>query len=135
MGTWSHEPFGNDTAGDWAYELVESEDLLYLEATLDKVLEHSGYLEAPDAEEAIAAVEVVAKLLGKGTQTDAYTEEVDAWVASIKQKPSTALLQKAQRTLQRVVSDESELRELWSESEEAEKWKSSIAGLRSAVAP
>jgi len=21
MGTWSHEPFGNDTANDWAYEL------------------------------------------------------------------------------------------------------------------
>jgi hypothetical protein len=39
MGAWSYEPFGNDTAGDWVYGLVESRDLLYLEATLDKVLE------------------------------------------------------------------------------------------------
>jgi len=27
MGTWSHEPFGNDDANDWAYRLEEEEDL------------------------------------------------------------------------------------------------------------
>lgn len=24
MGAWSHEPFGNDTAGDWVYELEDA---------------------------------------------------------------------------------------------------------------
>jgi len=133
MGTWSHEPFGNDTAGDWAYGLVESSDLSYIEAALDKVLGQSGYLEAPDAEEAIAAVEVVAKLLGNGTQSDAYTEEVDTWVASMKQKPSSALLAKGQRALKRILSGESELLELWSEGDELERWKSSIAALELAI--
>ena len=133
MGTWSHEPFGNDTAGDWAYGLLESQDLSYIEAALDKVLQQSEYLEAPDAEEAIAAIEVVAKLRGKGTQTDAYTEEVDDWVASMKQKPGAALLQKTQRTLKRVVSGESELLELWSEGAELGRWKSSVAALELAI--
>jgi hypothetical protein len=133
MGAWSHEPFGNDTAGDWAYELVESQDLAHIDKTLDKVLKETGYLDASDAEEAIAAVEVLAKVLGKGTQSDSYTEEVDAWVASLKQKPSNALLQKAQRVLQRILSKDSELLELWLESEEADEWKSSVNALQSAI--
>ncbi len=133
MGAWSHEPFGNDTAGDWAYGLVESKDLSYIESALDKVLDNAAYVEAPDAEEAIAAVEVLAKMVGRGTQSDAYTEGVDAWVASVKQKPGASLLKKAQRALQRIVSKDSELLELWSEAQEAGDWKSSIAALESAV--
>ena len=133
MGAWSHEPFGNDTAGDWAYGLVESTDLSHIEAALDKVLEQSGYLEAPDSEQAIAAVEVLAKVRGKGTQSDSYTEEVDAWVASLQAKPTSALLQKAKRVLQRIVSKDSELLELWSQGDEADSWKSSIASLQSAI--
>ena len=35
MGAWSHEPFGNDDAGDWACELEEAEYLSYVEAELD----------------------------------------------------------------------------------------------------
>ena len=34
MGAWSHEPFGNDDANDWAYELEETEDLSHIEAAL-----------------------------------------------------------------------------------------------------
>ncbi|HXA46345.1 MAG TPA: DUF4259 domain-containing protein, partial [Burkholderiaceae bacterium] len=65
MGTWSHEPFGNDTANDWAYGLEETKDMSFIESALDRVIEQSGdYLEAPEAEEAIAAIEVIAKLLG-----------------------------------------------------------------------
>ena len=65
MGAWSHEPFGNDDANDWAYELEDTEDLSHIEAALDVVLDSDGYLEAPEASCAIAAVEVLAKLLGK----------------------------------------------------------------------
>ncbi|MCM3872427.1 MAG: DUF4259 domain-containing protein [Pyrinomonadaceae bacterium] len=134
MGVWSHEPFGNDTAADWAWGLVESRDLSYVEATLDKVLEQgSQYLETSDAEEAVAAVEVLAKLLGNGTQSDAYTEDLDVWVASQKQVPSVALLQKGQRALERIVSNESELLELWTETDEAEAWKMSIEKLQAAI--
>jgi hypothetical protein len=61
MGAWSHEPFDNDTASDWADVLMDATDLSYIEATLDRVLEVGGsYLEAPDAEEGVAAVAVLA---------------------------------------------------------------------------
>jgi hypothetical protein len=39
MGAWSHEPFGNDDANDWAYGLEEAEDLSYVEEALNAVLE------------------------------------------------------------------------------------------------
>jgi hypothetical protein len=133
MGSWSHEPFGNDTAADWAYGLVKIKDLSHIEAALDKVLGNSGYLEAPDSEEAVAAIEVLAKLLGKGTQSDTFTEEVDTWVDSIKHRPDIALLQKAQRTLDRILSKDSELLDLWAEADETGAWKSSMANLRQAM--
>ena len=134
MGAWSHEPFGNDTANDWAYDLEKTRDLSHIEAALDKVLKNGAtYLEASDAEEAIGAIEVLAKLLGRGTQSDAYTEKVDAWVKSIKQKPSAALLQKAQQVIARILEKDSELLELWQDSDESKKWRALMAQLLAAV--
>jgi hypothetical protein len=132
MGTWSHEPFGNDDAGDWACELEEAEDLSYVEAALDAVLEAEGYVEAPEASCAVAAVEVLAKLLGKGTQSDASTEGVDEWVKKVRAKPARPLLEKAGLALARVRGDESELKELWHEGDAAD-WEASLDSLQAAV--
>ena len=134
MGAWSHEPFGNDTANDWAYSLEGTADTSLLEEALDKVLKASHeYLEAPEAEEAIAAVEVIAKMLGRGTQTDAYTEKIDQWVGSLSIKPSESLKNKATLALKRILSEESELNELWSESEDASEWHTSVQRLLAAI--
>lgn len=134
MGAWSHEPFGNDTAGDWAYGLEGAKDLSYVESALDAVLAAgSDYLEAPEAEEAVAAVEVLAKLLGKGTQSDSYTEATDAWVAASGLRPDAALLLKAQQVVDRILGPDSELLELWDEGDEGGEWRSSMSALRAAV--
>jgi hypothetical protein len=131
MGAWSHEPFGNDDANDWAYELEETEDLSYVEAALDAVLEAEGYVEAPEASCAVAAVEVLAKLLGKGTQSDAYTEKVDEWVKKVRVQPPRPLLEKARLALARVRGSGSELRELW--HGDAAEWEASLDSLQAAV--
>jgi hypothetical protein len=132
MGAWSHEPFGNDDANDWAYGLEGSKDLELIEETLDKALAADEYLEAPAASEAIAAVEVVAKLLGNGTQSDAYTEKVDEWVKAVAVRPSPSLLAKAKQVLSRVQDENSELRELWEEAGSTE-WENSIKVLHRAI--
>lgn len=133
MGAWSHQPFGNDTAGDWAYGLVEADDLSIVESAIDAVLNcGSNYVDADVASEAVAAVEVLAKLLGRGTQSDTYTAEVDAWVKSRQLVPSSALLQKAQAALARILSDNSELAELW-EDGDAESWVASMVDLQVAI--
>ena len=78
MGAWGTGVFDNDTACDWVGELVESSDLSRIETTLDNVLQAgSGYLEAPEAEEALAAAEVVARLQGNWGVRDVYTAPVD----------------------------------------------------------
>jgi hypothetical protein len=134
MGAWSHEPFGNDTAGDWAYGLEEATDTSLLEEAFDTVLASGDeYLESPEAEEAIAAAEVVAKMLGKGTQIDAYTEKIDEWVSQMATQPTIELRRKAAASLRRILAPNSELPELWAESDEAEEWTSSMQRLIGAV--
>ena len=130
MGTWSHEPFGNDTANDWAYELDDTTDFSVIDATLQTALDEGQEdLDADLAMEAIAAIEVLAKSLGHGTQTDVYTDKVDEWVDRISLKPSADLLQKAEQVLALVASDHSELKELWQESEEYELWANNLQQL------
>jgi hypothetical protein len=133
MGTWAIDAFGNDAANDWAYDLIESADLSLIETTLNKVLEEGDeYLEASDAEEAIAAIEVLARLQGNWGERNAYTEKIDEWVESIKIEPGSVLIEKAQEILSRILSPNSELYELWQEAdkEEFEAWKRSIEILK-----
>ena len=134
MGTWSHESFGNDTANDWAYELEDATDFSVIETALQVALDEGDeYLDADLAMEAIAAVEVIAKRLGKGTQSDVYTEKVDQWLETISEQPSDGLLSLAKRVLERIVADDSELKELWLESDEYELWLGNIQQLKDAL--
>lgn len=134
MGAWSHEPFGNDTACDWAYGLAEAKDLSSIEEAIDRVIDSDeDYLDADAATEAVAAIEVIAKLLGRGTQSDSYTEDVDRWVSASTSKPNPALRNKARQAIQRILGDESELRALWDESADAAQWKASMEQLRVAL--
>ena len=134
MGTWSHESFGNDTANDWAYELEDATDFSVIEAALQVALDEGDeYLDADLAMEAIAAVEVIAKRLGKGTQSDVYTEKVDQWLETISEQPSDVLLSLAKRVLERIVADDSELKELWLEYDEYELWLGNIQQLKDAL--
>lgn len=83
--------------------------------------------------EAIAAIEVIAKRLGKGTQSDVYTEKVDQWLETISEQPSDDVLSLAKRVLERIVADDSDLKELWLESDEYELWLGNIQQLKDAL--
>lgn len=134
MGTWSHEPFGNDTANDWAYDLENKSDFSFVAQTIQKVLDvGADYLDSDIAVEAVGASEVIAKALGRGTQSDAYTDKVDAWLKSVSEAPSSDLLSKTQQALARILGPDSELRELWEESDDFEIWHSSIRALQTAI--
>ena len=128
MGTWDATSFGNDTANDWVYDLEKCDNLSHIEATLNKILDAGeDYIEGPDAEEAIAAAEVLAWLRGKPTPVNAFTEKVAAWVASHPIQPPTAIIQKALAALERVQRQPSELPELW---EGDVNWTAAMTDLR-----
>ena len=131
MGAWSKDSFGNDTACDWAYSLVEATELGPVRKAIQKVLDSDKeYLEAPDAEEAIAAVEVVARLKGNFGARNAYTEATDNWVKAHPQYPPPDLVALGSQALDRILQPPSELLELWQESTEFEAWKSSVLDLK-----
>lgn len=130
MGAWGELAFDNDTANDWAYELADVEDLSLVESTLS-ALEHLGseYVEQDLACDVLAACEVLARLKGNNGYKNAYTEKVDDWVAAHPLTPSPALLKRAVEGIDRILGDDSELRELW-EDDEADEWLEAMADLR-----
>jgi hypothetical protein len=138
MGTWAVDAFGNDYAQDWAEDLRETSNLDAVEDTLNTALDASaGELEAPFAAEALVAIEVVARLQGKGGAASEDSEAVDQWVAARKPKARVRadLEEKALLAIARILSEQSELRELWAESEHYEAWRASVEELRARVKP
>jgi len=131
MGTWSVEPFGNDSAADWAFELEEAGDLQPIEAAIDAVLAAGDdYLEASDADIAIAAIDVLARVRGSPGEVMGSSRVVDAFVASLETPPDPDLIEQALAALDRIVGENSELRDLWEESDEFDAWKAAIEALR-----
>ena len=137
MGTWSTTAFGNDFALDWAQDLQESKDLFFIEDTLNNVLsaDSAEYLEAPFAAEGLAAIEVLARIYGKPGDDDGNTEEIDAWVEEVskKAKRRTDLIEKSLRAIEHILSERSELRELWQDSEHYEDWRASVTDLKARI--
>ncbi|QBE65753.1 DUF4259 domain-containing protein [Pseudoduganella lutea] len=130
MGTWAVGPFGNDFALDWAEDLHESNDLYFIGDTLDNVLspDNGDILEAPFGAEGLAAVETLLRLEGRGGVEDDDSAAIDEWVGVVKAKykPRTDLLEKAGRVLDLVLSERSELRQLWQDSEHFDAWLASV---------
>jgi hypothetical protein len=130
MGAWSHEAFGNDEALDWAAGLEEVDDLSLIEAALAAVADEPvGYLEASPATEALAAIELVARLRGQPSD-EAFPEVAEDWVARTRLVLPDALVQRALVVLERIGGEDSELKELWDESDSAADWQASLADLR-----
>ena len=131
MGTWSVDPFGNDDAVDWIYDLEKTEDLTFIAETIQKVLDFgSEYLEAPEAVEAIAAADTIARLKGNFYIKNAYTESLDDWIESHKLTPSQPLVESAILAMDRILTDPSELRELWQDSEDFDDWAREMEALK-----
>jgi hypothetical protein len=131
MGTWSVDPFGSDNAVDWIYDLVETDDLAFIAETIQKVLDiGSEYLEAPEVVEAIAAADTIARLKGNFYVKNAYTESLDDWIENHKLTPPQALVESAIVAMERILTDPSELLELWQDSENFDDWAKEIQDLK-----
>lgn len=134
MGTWAVDAFGNDYAQDWAEDLQETKTMEAVEDTLDTVLADSaGELEAPLAAEALAAIEVIARIQGHWGARSDDSAAVDEWIAQRPQKQRPDLAEKAHRAIARILSERSELRQLWQESDHYAEWQAAVEELRARV--
>jgi hypothetical protein len=126
MGAWGVGSFENDDALGWVSELERAQDRSLLEKTLRGITElGEAYLEAPEACEAVAAAEVVAELNHAGTPD--LPEAIVRW---INQHPidRSGLTQLALSAVQRIRTN-SELKELWDESDSKEEWHAAMSQL------
>jgi hypothetical protein len=130
MGAFGTDTFENDTAVDWTYEL-EARGWSHVEDTLARALSVGAeHLDADLACEALAAADTVARALGRRGQVDAYTETVDAWVGAQRSRPNASLVARARAAVERVLGPNSELADLWAESDEAADWREHVGELR-----
>lgn len=131
MGAWGHDTFDNDTACDWAYDLEECDDLSVIKDTLNRVLDcDEDYLDSDYGSEGLAACDVIARLRGNWGVRNPYTETVDQWVESHSRLKTDALVPIALRVIDRIVGEDSELAELWQDSESLDEWERAVADLR-----
>lgn len=123
MGAWGTGHFENDDALDLIAGVQGPDDL-------DRVLRaasesEEASVDATVASEAMAAAEVVAAMMGRpsGDCPEEVTKRLEELGA-----PAPALVRLAQESVSRVLM-ESELVDLWAESDEVEAWNRSVTGL------
>ena len=132
MGTWSAEPFGNDDAADWAWELDDATDWsVVLDALTDVLEDEPANVDADSATLVIAAAEVLAHHAGAPTQSDAYTESVEAFVKRAPEPPAD-INDVALRALDIAASPDGELAQLWAEGG-GDEWEAAVSRVRAVL--
>ncbi len=138
MGTWGHNSFENDTASDWIWGIKPVKKSLlgklkvpfaYPMSAIDTLLQSDLYIDSPEGEEAIAAAECLAA--AQGNPPPNPPEDLEKWLASLNgARPDSNMLDRATQALLKVRNDEqSELCQLWKETEYFEPWQTTIDDL------
>ncbi|MFF2660668.1 DUF4259 domain-containing protein [Kitasatospora sp. NPDC058032] len=135
MGTWDIGHFDNDTAADFSGTLDET-PLAEREAVVRRVLTLAAdtgaedYLDCDEAVEAVAAAALVASQCPGGEPvTTSYGPDEPLPVFPTDLRPLAA------EALDRVLAEESELAELWDETEEGPAWRRTVKDLRAVLRP
>jgi hypothetical protein len=125
MGAWGAGSFENDSAGDWADELLHSADATPILEAFSAVIECEDYLEVDEASAALAAAEVVAALRQQPSST--LPSPVAAWVRDHADSLSPELPELAVRAVA-LIKNNSELKELWDEGDTSQ-WLGAVEDL------
>lgn len=125
MGAWGYGNLENDTVLDWVVELLGTQDLSLISESIEMVFDDS-YLDADTASIAIGAIEILTALQNRPGKEE-YDDELEEWINQHKGQ-GTNLLVIAQKALGKILI-ESELKELWEETEEFEDWVKTIKEL------
>ena len=125
MGAWGCTTFEDDSTCDWAYDLYAAENTVqFLRESLTPE-ETDDYLEYDDCCSILGAAETVYSLLFE--VRDNPPVEFQEWVKNHRGLDVTDLKPVCVLALNRVLSENSELNELWTEnSTEYPEWKGNI---------
>ena len=128
MGAWGEGNFENDSALDWCFNLDNCSDTKILWEAVEVVLQEE-YVDSDIATEALAALEVAAGL--KGQTNPDVPEDVEKWLKDHKDVVlSDSFYERAEECINKILSTQSELKELWEESDNYQEWLNEVNDLR-----
>ena len=136
MGTWGAGSFDNDSVLDWLADVIEDgePDVVRKALAAAADADADGYLDADEAQPALAAAEIVAAAIGRGDDRIADEDELLAWLSPRREAFGAADVALARRAVEHVLA-KSELQELWEENGPDTKWRPVVTELLRRLQP
>jgi hypothetical protein len=128
MGAWGAGSFENDDASDWLADFCDDPQQERISDALAGVagMGAGEFLEAPDCSIALAAAEIVAAL--KGAPLSTMPDELKECLATLNLKADSGMISSALKITERIRTD-SELKDLWVESDGLDAWTAAMSNL------
>ncbi|MGE5389633.1 MAG: DUF4259 domain-containing protein [Deltaproteobacteria bacterium] len=136
MGAWETGVFDNDSALDWLDDILESGSLTRVLLPLKQTINSrrktifgrnkNKYIEEPLGSECLAAAEVIATSIGRPGHT--IPVQLIDWVEAKRMQLDTKTIELAARAVI-IIKTDSELKELWEESEYYCQWLETVNDL------
>ena len=130
MGAWGHLNFENDTALDLVYEIEEKgADRIKIAIEAINSREEDAFLDSDLCSEALAAIEYIAAV--KDKQSEDFPEDAEEWLTPANKDSLLAirnLIANSKQAIDRIQHN-SELKDLWEETGDYEKWTKVLEGL------
>ena len=129
MGSWDVSSFGNDGASDWLDELLHAKgaDRIFRALLAAGNIKAQDYLQVPECECAIAAAELVAA--GAGRPSPTLPPKASQWLQERSFTAGAEIVDLALRVVERVAKN-SELKEVWDDTDSAQEWYGIIEDLQ-----
>lgn len=130
MGAWGTLNFENDTALDLVYE-IEEEGANRIKIAIEAVnsREEDSFLDSDLCSEALAAIEYIAA--AKDKVSEDFPEDAEEWLTPANKESLLAirnLISNSKQAIDRIKHN-SELKDLWEETEDFEEWNKVLDGL------
>lgn len=133
MNIWGTTPFDNEAADAWLYDFGEN-DFRLIDRTLAGIagMVEADELDAWEAAEALVAAECIAAAGGRPAA--ALPPEIEAWLeANAPMQVKPAFVTMARQATARVRAN-SELRDVWQQSDHWDAWETAVADLQARLA-
>jgi hypothetical protein len=131
MGASGTGIFENDDAMDFVGGLAdhpENADTVLREA-LETAAHMDDYLDAPEGAEALAAAAIVSAAVGHASPVEP-PDLLERQMRRICRKVPRGLAPLAVEAIDRVLGDQSELRELWADADSLDEWRAHAVAVR-----
>ena len=127
MGAWGTGLFEDDTSLDLIADVIETDAVSFVKTVISKI--NPEYLEYEQCQEVIVSGVIIDSILNE-TKYDISEEEFYEWISNQEAEELEPLNESIAKVLKLVISEKSELNELWSENEEDyPSWRKNIEDL------